>query len=251
MKPFSVSLAGIPVGIMPYTSEIREFFLDYVCAVPPCFVVEASKEDLEFERVQSTNYYQFKNIPARSWSDSYLERLALLRLIANHLPDYNAILFHGAVLSLNHKAYLFTAPSGTGKTTHINLWMQLFSQAYVLNGDKPFLRVKEDGCVVACGTPWRGKEHLGKNEILPLEAICFLEQDKENHIKQVALNDELNALLHQAHIPDDPSEMMKALQLVTLIGSRVRLFRMGCNMDPEAALISSRAMLSVPSEARP
>lgn len=251
MASITVSLAGIPVGIELYSPDTGNWFSEYLCDDSPCFTVGASPEDLEYERVQTTNYHRFKGLPAREWSDSYLERLALLRLIANRMVDYDVILFHSAIIALDGKAYLFAAPSGTGKTTHIRLWLSQFPRAYVLNGDKPFLKAGKDGRIMACGTPWRGKEHFGVNEILPLQGICLLERAPENRIRPLALNEAMNLLLRQAHIPKDPAATLKALRLVETIGQNTRLFRMGCNMDPEAAFVSRRAMVDAAAEVLP
>ncbi len=251
MASITVSLAGVPVGIELYSQDTGNWFTEYLCDDSPCFTVSASPEDLEYERGQSINYYRFKGLPTRSWSDCYLERLALLRLIANRMIDYNVILFHSAILALDGKAYLFAAPSGTGKTTHIRLWLSQYPRAYVLNGDKPFLKVEKDGRIMACGTPWRGKEHLGVNEILPLQTICLLERAPENHIRPLALNEAMDLLLRQAHVPKDPVSLLKALRLVETIGQNTRLFRLGCNMDPEAAFISHNALVNAAGEVLP
>ena len=111
----------------------------------------------------------------------------------------------------------------------------------MLNGDKPLLRVETDR-VLACGTPWRGKEQLGRNEMLPLEAICFLERDEVNHIEAVSLHDALPSLIAQTNRPTEPQAVMHTLELIGRVGGMARLYRLGCNMEPEAAHISYHAL---------
>lgn len=243
MDDFTVSLAGVPIGIHPLRLEVKAYFTDYLSDAQPHFTVGVSEEDLEYERIQSRKRYRDPNGQPPSCTDRYIESLALLRKITYPMLDYQTILFHGSTLAVNGKAYLFTAPSGTGKTTHTRLWLKLLPQAYVLNGDKPFLKVQPDGTVLACGVPWRGKERLGCNEILPLEAICVLERSPENHIDRISPKEALKMLLQRAHIPEGPDAMIKVLHIVNSIRTGVRLFRLGCNMEPEAAQVSIHAMV--------
>lgn len=63
---------------------------------------------------------------------------------------------HGTVVDHNGQAYMFTAPSGTGKTTHAKLWLDNLPDAFIVNGDKPFI-IAGDEQPKACGTPWAGK----------------------------------------------------------------------------------------------
>ena len=80
---------------------------------------------------------------------------------------------------MDGQAVLFTAKSGTGKSTHTKLWRDLFGErAVMVNDDKPLLRILKDG-VLVCGTPWDGKHRLSTNCALPLKAICILERGKK------------------------------------------------------------------------
>ena len=242
MDEFTISLAGIPIGIKPLCPRIKAYFADYLSSEKPHFTVAASKEDLEYERVVTDRLYG--NAPSLEPLVAYnMETLAILRKIANRLPEYDTLLFHGSALAVDGKAYIFTAPSGTGKTTHTRLWLQQLPQAYILNGDKPFLKADGNGRILVCGTPWRGKERLGCNETLPLAALCFLERAKENSIRSITPKEANEALLHQAHIAGGTGAL-RTIQLLNRISTEIPLFRLGCNMDPEAAQVSSRAMLS-------
>ena len=242
MDQFTVSLAEIPIGIQPISPKMQKVFTDYLSSGTPRFIVAPSKADLEYERT----IYERRNmesLPFTLKEEEKMEVSALLRLIANRIPEYDAILFHGSAIAFNGKAYLFAARSGTGKTTHTQLWLQQLPKAYVLNGDKPFLKIHDSGQIFACGTPWQGKERLGCSEILPLEAICLLERSEENHISLVTPKDVSNALLHQVHLPEGAAGVL-AIQVLNRIIRGIRLFRLGCNMEPEAARVSIRAMVS-------
>ncbi len=112
----------------------------------------------------------------------------------------------------------------------------------MINGDKPFLRLI-NGQIMACGSPWRGKENYGVNEILPLEAICILERDSYDHIEQITYNSALSTLIQQTYRPENASLLMKSVQLIGNVAQSVKLYRLGCTMNPEAALVSSLAMI--------
>ncbi len=241
MEEFTITLADIPIMVKPFRSEIQPFFHDYLSNEAPLFAVAPTKEDLEYEEFKFRKRNEIE-CSSRPFSDRLVELSAILRLIANRLPAYNVILFHGSAVAVEGRAFLFTAASGTGKTTHTRLWLQALPQAHVLNGDKPFLKMDSDGQVLVCGTPWMGKERFGCNEILPLEAICVLERAKENHISPVSQQRACQELLHRVHLPDGIAGV-QTVQLLDRICRKVRLFRLGCNMEPEAAKISIQAMM--------
>ena len=243
MPDFSISLAEIPIGISALYPSTKVFFEQYLSNEPPAFYVAVTPQDIAFERTQSALQDKKNGRPVRTFADCYLETLAVLRKVVDSAIAHDVILFHGSVVAVDGKAYLFAAPSGTGKTTHSGLWLDLLPNAHVLNGDKPFLKIK-DGRVFACGTPWQGKEHLGCNEILPLEAICFLEQDQENSIEPLGFREALELLLRQIYLPKSGDEMLKVLRMCDEIGSGVRLYRLKCNRDPQAAVVSSSVMLA-------
>ena len=243
MSDFTISLAGIPIGISPLTQKVRRYLSEYITSEPPLFTIVTTEEDIERERAYADKTHADEGIVAGQWNRGYLEKLSLLRNIANKMVEYDVILFHGAAVAVNGKCYLFTAPSGTGKTTHSRLWLERLPQAYILNGDKPFLKVTEEGNVLVCGVPWRGKEGMGRNEILPLEAICVLERSPENWIEPAEPQDVISKLIRQIHVPDGLTASVKVMQLLDRICRKVRLYRLGCNMEPEAADVSIGAML--------
>ena len=241
MNQFTVSLAGIPIGVSVLHASTMRFCRDYITDEAPAFSVTLSQSLIDAERERSYRQDQREGIPRRHYSDAYLEPLALYRAIAGPLLEYDTVIFHGSVLAAEGQAYLFTAPSGTGKTTHAQLWLRNIPNAHVLNGDKPLLRIRE-GQVLACGTPWQGKENYGRNEILPLKAICILERARENHIEEIGIGDALGVLIQQIHRPDQPDALLKTMNLLGKLGSSLRLYRLGCNMEAEAAWISYRGM---------
>ena len=180
---YVLSLAGVPVEIQGISAEIAGRCQDYRTAEKPFFRVQISPEDIEREREQMARIARPEERKNQNSFD--LEFTALCRRISEKMPEYGAFLFHGSALAIDGAAYIFTAKSGTGKSTHARLWRELLCERVVMvNDDKPFLRVYNDGTVMAYGSPWNGKHHLSSNIAVPVRAICILEQSPENHIRK-------------------------------------------------------------------
>ena len=241
MTEFCLSLAGTAIRVEALHESTERFCADYLCEAEPELTVRCSQEDIDAEREKSRREDELEGLAPRNFSDRYLETLAVYRKICRALLERDVLLFHGSVLAYEGRAYLLTAPSGTGKTTHSRLWLEHVPGAHVLNGDKPLLRIEADR-VLACGTPWRGKEGLGCNETLPLDAICLLTRDAGNHIEPLSFHDALPTLIGQSNRPTEAPALLHTLELVGRLGQLTRLYRLGCNMEPEAALVSFRAL---------
>lgn len=242
MTDFCISVAGLAVGVSALYPSTESFFGEYLSNDPPVLSIGIGEKDLAFERVCAARQAAREGAPGRRFGDRYLETLAILRKLADAAVDRDALLFHGCAVALGGRAYLFAAPSGVGKSTHASHWLRLFPQAHILNGDKPFLRVI-DGTVFACGTPWRGKERLGVNEMLPLRAICFLRRGSGNRIAPLAFREALAPMLRQVCKPAGPDGILKTLRLCEKIAAGVSFYDLECTADPESAKVSSGAML--------
>lgn len=151
------------------------------------------------------------------FAPEYLETLALLRKVAEVLPEKDGFLMHGAVIQWKDKAYMFTAPSGTGKTTHIRLWRKYLGQGVsIINGDKPFIRIVDD-CVRIYGTPWAGKEGWQNNKNAPLGGICIIERGTECRIRKLNSKEAIPYLLGQIHFGDSSVQAGKTLELLDIL----------------------------------
>ncbi len=241
-KNFVIRLAGVNIEIKPLHSYIYEYCRDYLFEGEPEFTVEVSQSDLDAEREKSKKEDILEGIPVRNFPDHYLETLVVYRKIANELINRNILLYHGSCAAVDGVAYLFTAKSGTGKSTHVALWQKLLGERMTfINDDKPLLAVGEKG-VVAFGTPWDGKHRRSSNASAPLKAICILERSETNRIEKITKKEGYVTLLQQTYRPKDPLAMAKVLQILDRLLSQVEIYRLGCNMNPEAAEVSFGAM---------
>ena len=158
---FTIELAGKNILVSSLFDEVYFLCRDYLIDSAYDFAIAITPEDIEFERIKNIQESETEGIPPVEYSDTYLETLAVYRKIATEMLNYDTMLMHGAVVAVDDKAWLFTAPSGTGKTTHINLWLDNIPGSFVVNGDKPLIQVGEE--IVVFGTPWAGKEGTQRN----------------------------------------------------------------------------------------
>ena len=159
------------------------------------------------------------------------------------LLDFDGFLIHSSAVVMDGRAYLFSAPCGTGKSTHTALWQSCFGKdrALILNDDKPALRL-EDGVFYAYGTPWSGKTDMNINMRVPLGGVCILARGAENKIAPFKGAKALHALLEQTARSKDTVFMNKLLNLFGKLFEKVPVWRLECNTDPDAARVSYEAM---------
>lgn len=241
--------ADIIVGIKSVYDEVHEMCRDYLMegTVMPEMVVETTDEDIALESKLSDDERAFEGLPPYQFPAPYLESLAVYRKMASVMPQMGVMLLHGSVISVDGEGYMFTASSGTGKSTHVRLWREKFGgRAIMVNDDKPLIRVnggeKSDGRPLIYGTPWDGKHHLSTNMSVPLKAICILERGTENSIERISPDEAYPMLLQQAYRPSNPMSLMTVMQLLTELADNVGLYRLKCNMDKEAADVAYEGM---------
>lgn len=167
MEHFWIDAAGLPAEITAQHPLTRRLCHDYEIAPPqsPAVLTACAEPETAMRLADG------------AVSPAYLEFLCIHDSLAAQLPAHHRFLMHGAAVAFDGAAYLFTAPSGTGKTTHVRLWRQyLGSRVTVVNGDKPFLSLEPDGTVRVWGSPWAGKERWQSPISVPLCGVCLLER---------------------------------------------------------------------------
>lgn len=266
MKNFTIRLAGQYFTICPVCDYIREYCKDYIVAdvtgqsgiadgdteytssgvgditTESVTRIRITQSDIDFEREKSAREDIKEGIPIRHFSDAYLETLAVYRKIADRLLSCNTLLFHGSVIAVDGEGYLFTAKSGTGKSTHTRLWREYFGErAVMVNDDKPLLRITDSG-VTAYGTPWDGKHRLSTNTAVPLKGICILARNTTNHIEQAESHAVYPLIVQQTNRSLSADGMKQTLSLIDRMLNVVPVYRLGCNMDIEAARVAYEGM---------
>ena len=234
-------IADKVVEVTSIYAEVHKYCSDYLTDEPADYSVTTTQADIDFECEKSAREDEIEGFPTRQFSDSYLEELAVYRKIAEKMLDFDTVLFHGSVVAVDDVGYLFTAKSGTGKSTHTRLWREYFGdRAVMVNDDKPLLHIADT--VTAYGTPYNGKHRLGTNTSVPLKAICILTRSADNHIEAITREQAYTILLQQVYRPADMLKMTKTLELVDRLADSVKLYKLDCNMDISAAKIAYEGM---------
>ena len=242
MVNFKVKLAGKVISVEANYDTTERFCSDYLTDETAEVSVSVSDEDVAAEKLKSKKERALEGLPEWDPPLPYLETLALYRKIAESLVDFGIILFHGSAVALDGEVYLFTAKSGTGKSTHTRLWREVFGERCVMiNDDKPLISVK-DGEVLVYGTPWNGKHRLGVNSSAPLKAICILERGERNVIREENASVTFPEILSQTYRFASPIGMTKTLQTLDKMLKQIKVYRLNCNMDREAAEVSYNGM---------
>ena len=165
--------------------------------------------------------------------DAWEEHAALAQSFYEQLLSFDGFLLHASAVAYNGKAYLFSAPSGTGKSTHAAYWCSELG-AVVINDDKPAIRLI-DGAFYACGTPFSGKHDLSASLCVPLGGIAVLSRGQENTAHRLSTTEALWSLLNQTLRPEDTASYMKLLSLVETLLTNVPVMAISCTNDPTAA----------------
>lgn len=232
---FYVSFAGLTIEVHAPSPRTYLYCWDFLFrgeVGEPDISVTLTKEELDHELASVG--------PLRN--EMYYETAMVYRKIVEAAIDFDAFLMHGAVVAVNNEAYMFTAPSGTGKTTHAKMWLAGVDNARMVNGDKPIIRFI-DNQAMACGTPWCGKEHIGGNEMVPLKAIVLLQRANENVMSEVSFNKAFPTILSQSHIPTSPNLAKQTVSLISQLQGQVKTYQFFCNNYAKDCLSTSHKAL--------
>ena len=155
---------------------------------------------------------------------------------------FHAMLVHSSALVMDGRAYLFSADSGVGKSTHTRLWLEAFGdRVHIMNDDKPVVRIYDDR-VVACGTPFDGGSGIALNETYPLGAIIFVERGEENAVRVPADKEIIQLLYFQTARFVGPKTAEMMLDNFDRLIGRTKFLILTCNMDISAAETAFRAI---------
>ena len=231
-----IGLAGLKIQV--------ESEYDYIIKMCRDYVIPLLNPDMTVSAAEGKSSADGEI--GEEFSPAYLESLDIYRAIAEQLPFYEKSVFHGAAITFEDQGFVFTAPSGTGKSTHINLWKKyLDSMVDIVNGDKPILSVEsrhEGKKVFVYGTPWAGKEGWQKNRRALLSGICVLKRGRENRIRRLNSAEGLNALMRQIYFPRLSGTAPEMLGVLDSILTLVPVWELECDISEDAVRCSFEAM---------
>lgn len=226
------NIAGIIVDMNIRFPRLTLQSADYKC----------SDDDAANVKIRLTpEFYEQKLIENPHLDYEMIEYIWMGAEFYNALVHFDGMLLHSSCVVYNNEAYLFSAPCGTGKSTHTQLWLKRFEGAYILNDDKPAIRITENG-VYAYGTPFSGKTNLNVNKGVPIKGICVLERDTYNHIESIDPDEALFSILNQTVRPVNEEDMDKMLSTLDKVLSSVPVYRLYCNMELDAPETAYKGM---------
>ncbi len=224
---FRIRMAELNIELDNRYGYVEELCRDYRTSTGvPAFRVRVAESEVE----------AYLATLGRAMTAAEAEAHLLYRRICERLPAYDALLLHAAAVDMDGRGYAFSARRGVGKTTHTTLWQTHFAgRATVINGDKPVIRLADDGRLWVYGTPWCGKEGKQENRKVPLTALCFLEQASENRITPASTADTVVRLLESTLLPPDPVLQDRMAALVGIITRKTPAYILACRPDTAAA----------------
>ncbi len=235
-----VRISHINVELENISPSVIELMKPFAAEGTPDFSVSIQPGDIESEREWYADMLEKKGIKNVIVPELHLEMSVLRRKVRSRTPLFGALGIHGSAIAVDGMAYVFTANSGTGKSTHTRLWREMLGEhAVMVNDDKPMLRV-DDGITTVYGSPWTGKHKIGSNTQAPVRAICFLERSMDNWIREIPRHEAFPDLFHAIFRPADPVALARTMELLEKMD--VRYYRLGCNMEPEAARVAYEGM---------
>lgn len=245
LRTFGICIADKNVEITCFYKQTVDMCKNYLAHFDiPDVCVKITKEDIITERENSKRITLpelgiYNNKVALTVDYSHIEPIIVYRKIVEALLEQNIILIHGAAIMVDKYCYIFTAPSGVGKTTHINNWKKCFPDTIVINGDKPLVNMIDK---MVYGTPWCGKEAMNTNTSALLSGIIVLERGKTNCLYPISFSQMLPTLLQQCYIPKSLELYLKAYQLIGNFRN-IPCYRLICNMEKEAAIVAFNALM--------
>ncbi len=157
-----------------------------------------------------------------------------------HLLYYSGFVLHASAVLYKDFVYLFSAPSGIGKSTHAALWVKNIEGAVIINDDKPAIRII-DGVPYAYGTPWCGSGYGRINACGVVKALYFLRRAEFNYVKPMNKSKTPYLLLESMMRPDDSHGMDALFGSLQSFLDKVSVLSLDCNMQDEAAFTALAA----------
>ncbi len=174
--------------------------------------------------------------PGKEYLLNYKRNVLTLMDLEATLLHFNAVILHASFIRWNGKGIIFSAPSGTGKSTQADLW-EKYAGAEILNGDRAALR-RLDSAWRVYGLPYAGTSGIYRNESAPLTAVVALRQAKENSVRRISGTEAFRYLYPETMIHRwDRDFESRATNLLLDVLHDIPVFLLECRPDQEAVEI--------------
>ena len=210
----------------------HNFAKEYVTNDKASIVISSSKAQVESWKASHND--------CEGFSLDYIETLVIHSLVAQALASENKFIIHGSSIYVDSKdnGYIFVAPSGTGKSTHVRLLKKMYGDRInYVNDDKPFISVSKD-VFELYGSPWNGKEHLGNNLKAQLRGVFVVSRSNTNKVGKLSPKEAIKHLIKQLHIPLGIEEAGNATNALIKLCESLPVCLLEVNMEDDAARVS-------------
>ena len=161
--------------------------------------------------------------------------------VENLLAEKGGTILHSSFISWENRGILFTAPSGTGKSTQADLWAR-HRGAQILNGDRAVIRIEQDQ-PLAGGLPYAGSSGICINRELPLAAVVYLSQASTTTIRRLTGFEAFRFLWEGCSVNIwDRENVDRISETVAGICQRVPVFHLACTPDLSAVTALEQAL---------
>ncbi len=159
---------------------------------------------------------------------------AIRLLFLSRAQQLGLFAIHSASIQYAGKAWLFSGSSGTGKSTHTNLWAQEFCTP-ILNGDVNLVSCF-NGKPKIHGIPWCGTSGITDPNCYPLGGIVLLKQAPENHCTPLPLDEQVLRIVQRMISPAWTPDMLQTnLAFAQTLSEHIYITRLLCTKNPDAA----------------
>ncbi|MDD6276494.1 MAG: hypothetical protein PUB20_06710 [Clostridia bacterium] len=224
-------IAGLNVLYEPKYEVLKQRSEKYIVDAEPDFKIGVKDSVIE----EQYEFYKGKV------SKASLEYLWVGSAFHSKLLEYNGFYLHSSTVVVDGMAYSFTAPCGTGKSTHTSLWLKLPLDAFIINDDKTVFR-KIDGKYIAFGTPFSGKNDINVNTSAQLKGICIIEQSADNSIERMDIDAAVPLLISQTVRPTSAERTVMMCDFLDELLGEIPIYKLKCNTKIEAAELSYKTM---------
>ena len=228
MINFKIKIADIVIEINAFNESTKKYCEGFLSNEDSDLTITMSKEDLENE----------KHINEDGKVYASEEISALYRKIADLFIERNIVVFHGSSFKVGNYAFIVTARSGVGKSTHVHLLRQLLGNDLTyINDDKPLLEYKDD-MFTLYSSPWNGKERRGNNIKAPLKAVIFLNRGNNTCNKLNNSEEVYFKLLSQIYLQKDKAKREQALKIIDILLKKLSFYEINVNKELDAASLT-------------
>lgn len=232
-----IAPSGHPMAVMDYFSVYydNDVQVRYVGAVD-------GNIDKAYIRIAYKKRKIHVQLKRSVFGDNITVETVLNSICAEHLiAGENGFILHASYIRVGEEGVLFTAPSGTGKSTQANLWHTLRGTE-ILNGDRSAVRLY-NGQIFASGIPFAGSSQICENVTLPLKAIVYLSQNEDTKIRRLQGAEAFRRVWEGISVniwdKDDISKVMDVVQQTVL---SIPVYHLSCTPDESAVIALEQAL---------